>query len=76
MADWAAQRGATEIEGEFIPTAKNAPAADFYDRHGFKQVNGNEDQAAASGTSTWRPPFASRLHNGRTRKRIEPAHAN
>jgi FkbH-like protein len=35
----ASARGAGLI-GEFSPTAKNAPAADFYDRHGFMLIDG------------------------------------
>ena len=31
----AREAGASAIVGEFVPTAKNAPAADFYARHGF-----------------------------------------
>ena len=30
--------GRTFVEGEFISTRKNAPAADFYPRHGFVTV--------------------------------------
>jgi FkbH-like protein len=48
LADWAAERGAEHLEGEFIETAKNAPARDFYARHGFRQV-GQEH-----GRSRWR----------------------
>ncbi len=33
-------RGASEIHGEYVPTAKNTMAADFYSKHGFTQ-NGN-----------------------------------
>jgi FkbH-like protein len=41
-------RGATVLEGEFIPTAKNAPAAEFFARHGF-------ERAGRTGTgSRWR----------------------
>ncbi len=29
------ERGARQIEGWYIPTAKNAPVKDFYPRHGF-----------------------------------------
>ncbi len=50
LADWAKERGASRIEGEFIPTAKNAPAADFYPQHGFTQASGDDK----SSTSTWR----------------------
>lgn len=39
--------GATTLRGEFIRTAKNAPAADFYPRHGFTLV---EEQGE---TQTW-----------------------
>ena len=28
-------RGATRLDGEFVPTKKNAPARDLYERHGF-----------------------------------------
>jgi FkbH-like protein len=38
VTDWARRRGATAVEGEFRPTPKNAPAADFYMRHGFASV--------------------------------------
>ena len=48
LADWAAERGAMSLEGEFIETAKNAPARDFYARHGFRQVAGDD------GRSRWR----------------------
>jgi FkbH-like protein len=35
VADWARQQQLQTLIGEFIPTPKNAPAADFYARHGF-----------------------------------------
>lgn len=38
LADWARDRGLNVMEGEFLPTPKNAPAADFFARHGFSQV--------------------------------------
>jgi FkbH-like protein len=38
LVDWAKRRGHPALEGEFIPTAKNAPAADFYAQHGFVRV--------------------------------------
>ena len=42
------------LEGEFIPTPKNAPAADFYERHGFRKagIDGN--------ASRWVLPLAER----------------
>lgn len=45
---WARRRGLQTLEGEFIPTAKNEPAADLYARHGFVQAD-------ASGR--WRLPL-------------------
>jgi FkbH-like protein len=48
LVDWARTRGADAIEGDFIPTKKNAPAADFYARHGFVQSH------AASTHTRWR----------------------
>jgi predicted enzyme involved in methoxymalonyl-ACP biosynthesis len=35
------------LRGWFVPTAKNEPAADFYSRHGFEQVE------ARDGASLW-----------------------
>jgi FkbH-like protein len=48
LVDWARARGLEELRGEFIPTAKNAPAADFFPRHGFAPV------AVEDGLATWR----------------------
>ena len=36
LADEARARGASRLEGWFLPTKKNAPAKDFYPRHGFR----------------------------------------
>jgi FkbH-like protein len=38
LAGWARERSLWSLDGEFIPTAKNAPAADCYSKHGFVQV--------------------------------------
>lgn len=35
------ERGARLLRGWFFPTAKNAPAADFYPKHGFQPVESN-----------------------------------
>ena len=35
IVEWAMIRGSSRIEGEFVSTSKNAPAADLYERHGF-----------------------------------------
>lgn len=40
--------GVRSIRGEFIPTKKNPPARDFYERHGFSMVSTSQD-----GTVTW-----------------------
>jgi FkbH-like protein len=45
LADWAKDWALRAMEGEFIPTAKNAPAADFYARHGFTKI---EDAGTAN----------------------------
>lgn len=37
IAREARSAGAAELVGEFIPSAKNAPAADFFERHSFIQ---------------------------------------
>jgi predicted enzyme involved in methoxymalonyl-ACP biosynthesis len=44
------------VEGDFIPTAKNAAAADFYARHGFQRIS--EPDSAAS---RWRLAVAETL---------------
>ena len=40
VCDRARAAGASAIVGEFVPTAKNTPAADFYARHGFVVEDG------------------------------------
>ena len=37
VAEDARERGATRLEGWFLPTKKNAPAQDFYRDHGFRE---------------------------------------
>jgi FkbH-like protein len=48
LAGWARERRLRALEGEFIPTARNAPAADCYLKHGFVHAG-----ATAAGTR-WR----------------------
>ena len=36
ISDAARGRGVSRLVGEFIPTKKNGPTADFYSRHGFR----------------------------------------
>jgi FkbH-like protein len=47
LAETARASGAHTLRGDFIRTAKNAPAADFYPRHGFTLVEEHGD------TQTW-----------------------
>ena len=41
LVEWTRARGLRFIDGEFSPTPKNAPAADFYRRHGFFDIGQN-----------------------------------
>jgi len=43
IAAEARARGAVRLEGWFLPTRKNAPARDFYARHGFELAEKRED---------------------------------
>lgn len=43
--------GAAEIEGEFLPTRKNEPAARFFEQHGFERAG---ESPNAPGGTTWR----------------------
>jgi FkbH-like protein len=54
IADWARVRGFRTLEGDFIPTKKNAPAAGFFADHGFTRVGGSD-----TGASTWRLPLST-----------------
>jgi FkbH-like protein len=38
LVDWARQQGARWLDGEFVPTSKNAPAAELLPRHGFVRL--------------------------------------
>jgi len=48
LARAAAVRGCRTMVGRFVPTAKNAPAADFLPRHGFARAETGEWTAAAA----------------------------
>jgi FkbH-like protein len=48
LADQARQGGASVLRGRFIPTAKNAPSADVYARHGFALMH-----ECSQGTQVW-----------------------
>ena len=43
IAHHAAHLGATRLVGEFVPSAKNAPAASFYPDHGFTRLADEEE---------------------------------
>lgn len=45
IAEWARGAGVSVLEGEFIPTAKNAPSATLFESHGFVM-----EESDASGT--------------------------
>jgi FkbH-like protein len=49
LCDLAERRGLGTILGELIPTAKNIPVRDLFERHAFAKVSEH-----ASGTSFWR----------------------
>jgi predicted enzyme involved in methoxymalonyl-ACP biosynthesis len=46
--------GASAVTGELIPTKKNAPARDFYERHFFSREGEDE-----SGVTRWRYDLSS-----------------
>ena len=47
VSEYAAQRGARRIRGRIVPTAKNAPARDLYERHGFQSHPSDSTEEAA-----------------------------
>ncbi|OGG50142.1 hypothetical protein A3D72_01070 [Candidatus Uhrbacteria bacterium RIFCSPHIGHO2_02_FULL_57_19] len=52
VAECARSSGAAELIGEFIPSAKNAPAQDFFYRNGFESVEQSDER------SLWRLPLS------------------
>ena len=40
----ATRRGLGHIEGRYVPTAKNAPAADLFERHGFACTRASDEE--------------------------------
>lgn len=54
LAGWAAEAGARELHGEFIPTAKNAPAAALFPDHGFRSI---ENDVTDDGRQRWSRPL-------------------
>jgi FkbH-like protein len=53
IAEPAGEAGAQRLVGEFIPTKKNAPARDLYERHGLVQTG------SADGVERWECPLPS-----------------
>ncbi len=49
IASLAADRGVTRLEGDFLETPKNVPAADFYPRHSFSQQTDTRWTSAIAG---------------------------
>jgi predicted enzyme involved in methoxymalonyl-ACP biosynthesis len=51
-------RGGTELLAEFVPTAKNAQVADFYDRLGLRRTAEDDDgsRSYAIGTADFATP--------------------
>jgi FkbH-like protein len=47
VTEGARDAGCTTVIGEYVPTAKNAPARDFYSRNGFKE------EGAKDGVTRW-----------------------
>jgi FkbH-like protein len=56
LCEHAVQRGARRLRGRIIPTAKNAPAQDLYERHGFRPGPGQ-----AGGETSWELDLATGL---------------
>ena len=57
LAQNAIRAGATRLVGEFIPTKKNAPCADFYLDHGF--VEDTPSKNAQTGSVLYRLDLAT-----------------
>ena len=45
LGEHAARRGLACLRGRFVPTAKNVPARDLYERHGFRRLAGGDGDA-------------------------------
>ncbi len=54
LCEAAQQRGLDKLFGQVVPTEKNMPARDLFEKHGFRKLG--EDQ---SGTTTWELNLAS-----------------
>ena len=56
VAEVARRRGRNLVIGEFLPTAKNAPATGFYQAAGFREVSPTEYRCEVVAGSLPRPP--------------------
>lgn len=54
VCDEARARGLPSVKARVIPTAKNMPARDLFERHGFSKLEGTEE-----GTTLWRLDLAT-----------------
>ncbi len=61
LADWARDRGARRLLGEYVATSRNRPAVELYQQHGFERVEsaGDRDfwQLDLSAVSFAWPPY-------------------
>lgn len=57
VAECAKTRGATVLRGEYLPTAKNKPAADMYDKLRFERMTDTLFQADLRKVSFETPPY-------------------
>lgn len=62
LARRVAERGGCLLVGEYLPTAKNALAADFYPKHGFAPIGGGCWQLDLATQRVTPPPFIQ-LHS-------------
>ncbi|HOA72051.1 MAG TPA: HAD-IIIC family phosphatase [Phycisphaerae bacterium] len=64
LAEQAAGRGIRALTGVFVPTARNAPARDFYARHGFARaddgVGVSSEGSADPGAEVWELDLVAR----------------
>jgi FkbH-like protein len=64
LSEDALAAGVNKLIGEYIETAKNAPARDFYSRHGFSQLDTRDGVtrwvASLTGASKTLPPWIRR----------------
>jgi predicted enzyme involved in methoxymalonyl-ACP biosynthesis len=44
IVGWARARGASMVEGRYLPTKKNAPARDFFASHGFSEIEATPEE--------------------------------